>query len=238
MADGEQPPDLGLRGLLDEVLRAAMAHTGMSREELLAEAERLPPPELRPDRSNPIRRTMQRARVPEEHIRSCGDRPPKPCDALRVVEEFLADEQRRWLVLSGGKGVRKTGSAVVMLGRIDHGAFVRAVDLKRIAFDDKNRFAEIERARAVVLDDLGWEGRERDEKGYWDTAFNGLADSWYGSRAKVIVTCNLTREQLRADYDERVIDRLRQSRPCFAEINGESYRDGERDAQAKGSLMD
>jgi DNA replication protein DnaC len=210
--------------LFDRIQRAAMAATGMTKAELLAEAEKLPPPPVFHEVPvNRVRRRMEAAGVPEIHIRHLADEPPRPCRALERVQHLCSDPNENILVLSGGTGTMKTGSACQLLGTVDRGVFVVADELLAIAFEDKARLLELKRARAVVLDDLGRE--IIDDKGYWMRTFTSLMDAWYGSCAKVIITTNVEREPFLQQYDERALDRIRESGARqFVTLGGDSVR--------------
>jgi hypothetical protein len=177
----------------------------------------MPPPD---DPNGPIElRRMNQAGVPLMHRQHILH--PNDCDALQQVRRMLGDAGRPILVLSGGLGTCKTGSACWMLGQHWGGVFVKAKQLLGIAFDQPTRYAEVVRSRYVVLDDAGAE--VQDDKGHWLATFTDAFDDWYGSGAKLIVTTNLERDQFARRYGERVIDRIRE-RGRFYTVPGKSVR--------------
>lgn len=188
--------------------RMAEKATGLSRNELSALA--LEPREESVRMIDPRktkRRRMEQARAPELHIRNLSDNVPVECDAIQGVRTFLEARKKNILVLSGGKGTCKTGSACWALGERSDGIFVKAKHLSAIAIEDKALYLRLSRAPLIVLDELGLE--HPDEKGFWLSTFIDLFDDWYSSCATVIITGNLTRTKFEA-YDERVFDRLRE----------------------------
>jgi hypothetical protein len=84
------------------------------------------------------------------------------------------------LVLAGGKGIFKTGSACWTLGQVDGGVFVEACDRLDIAFHDGAMFLRLRRAKFVVLDDLGAEEvGDGNDSGYFKRELNKLCKGWY-----------------------------------------------------------
>lgn len=211
--------------MMEEMIGLAVKATGLTRAQLLDEFRKLPPPEpFRPQQVSPARRArlrMAEALVPELHIQNVADADPLPCDALAAVKELLCDTKKTLLVLSGGVGTCRTGSASWLLGQLAGGVFVEAEDLLSIALENKALYLRVKRARVVVVDDLGAE--IADPKGHWKKTFNALFNAWYSSLAVVVITTNLTVEQFRDKYGERVADRLRE-RGRFVEIGGTSVR--------------
>jgi hypothetical protein len=211
-------------------LDLAVRATGLSRENLQAAITAAGPP---PEYTHPGVDVRARARrrgvvagVPELHLRNLVDRDPMPGQAWVAVREFLADDRLGFLVLSGGKGTHKTGSACWMLTQVEGGNFVEAPDLLAVAIEDKARYLRLRVSRYVVLDDLGTE--IRDGKGLFQGVLNTLWNGWYAGCAKVITTCNLTAEEFRrppekGGYGERIYDRLRE-RGRWICIGGESRR--------------
>ena len=222
----------------EQAIAEEMRKTGLTREQILEQAAAEEPAALPPP-ANAARRRMVAAGVPELHVRHLADGEPIECDALRLVREHM---QRRggFLVLSGGKGVRKTGSACWMLGQVEDGVYVEALDLLDIAFHDRALFLRLRRAKYVVLDDIG---AETTASGGADAALFQrelwkLWKGWYDSAATVVVTCNLER----VDFDGRKLDgsvdpsrgygeRIRErmdERGRFYTVGGESVRRGMR----------
>lgn len=226
---------LGFRETMQTLKQRAANELGVTVEEAERLGEQLlsePDPQM-----SPARRMMLSAggkRI-ERHIRNVGDRAPDECEALTAVREFLADDKLWCLVLAGGKGTRKTGSACWALSRVEGGAFFEAPDLLEIAINDKPFMARIVKAPLVVIDDLGTE--RQDDKGVWLGTFQDMWNKLYAAAAKVIVTGNLYPQDVydKQDtkkllwpgftriYGERVADRFREG-GRWRVIGGESVR--------------
>ncbi len=195
----------------DTLLEAAARQTGLTIDQIRDEWEAIEPPMLIPDKlSDPrlqARRKAEAAQVPEIHISNVVDKDPDECESLSWVRRFLADHERRFLILSGDYGIRKSGSACWSLS-VQDGAYARSTQLVDNSIRFKDRHAKLETAKLIVLDDLGREFF--DQKHYWKNIFNELIDAWYSACAKVIVTTNLTLVQFRERYEERTLRRIRE----------------------------
>lgn len=202
-----------LAAFMAKVRAMAAKATGMSVEQLEAAAaalplhEPLPAPAPSPERL--ARRRMEAAGVPELYVKAVADREPIACPALDATQALLA-AGGGFLVLSGGIGTRKTGSAAWLLSQLDGGEYVEAHELLSIAFEDKARYLRLVHARVIVLDEVKAESQQLDEKGHWLRVFDALFGSWYARCATVVITCNLTKPQFAAVVGERAIDRIRE----------------------------
>jgi DNA replication protein DnaC len=141
--------------------------------------------------------------------------------ATSVVQRWIDRGKPRGLMLRGGVGVGKTVAAARWLahelcagaGADDvcsyrHDAIVGPV---LHLYDDRNR----PMPRYAVIDDVG-----RETKADFVEALCAVLDE---GRCTLLMTSNLTGEQMRARYDARLIDRLNES--CAAvDIAGASRR--------------
>jgi hypothetical protein len=208
-----------------EVLRGfqelAARETGMTVEEMLATPQ--PPPTITPQQTKPTREQMTGRGVPELHLRHVYDREPVSCDSLNRVQDFLGSDMTL-LVLSGGVGTRKSGSACYGLV-MRSGRYVTADDLSGLAAarDEEGVVAYrlVKKCGLLVVDDLG--GEYVDDKGWFVRAFNAVIDARYSSCLKTIITTNLTADQFKATYGERIADRVRES-GRWSDIGGKSVR--------------
>jgi hypothetical protein len=220
-----------LAAFMTQIRALAAKQTGMTVEELEAAAavEALQPPEPLPvpaaDPAKLARRRMVSAGVPELYIQAVADRQPIACPALDATRTLLA-ARGGFLVLSGGIGTRKTGSAAWLLSQCERGEYLEAHELLSIAFEDKARYLRIVHAPVIVLDEIKGVEDQLDAKGHWRRIFDPLFNHWYASCARVVITCNLTPEQFAAVIGERAFDRLQEKgvNGGWFDVPGESVR--------------
>jgi hypothetical protein len=207
--------------LAREFQEMAAKATGMTVEELLAAKVPNEPASVAPPK--PTRESVLNRGVPELHLRNIYDRDPIECDSLARVQEFLGSDMTL-LVLSGGVGTRKSGSACYGLV-MRAGRYVTADDLSGLAAsrdeDGVVSYRQIKKAGLLVIDDLG--GEYVDDKGWFVRALNAVIDARYSACLKTILTTNLTAEQFKATYGERIADRIRES-GRWRDIGGQSVR--------------
>lgn len=134
------------------------------------------------------------------------------------------------LVLSGLRGCGKTTAAAWWLVqkrppakyvRTSEARFVDATQLARWPKYDDAKMAELERASALVIDDLGVE--YDDKHGAFRSFLDGLVNSRYAACLPTLVTTNLRADEFRARYGERIADRIREA-GRYVELAGESMR--------------
>jgi len=113
-------------------------------------------------------------------------------------------------IIAGGVGSGKTWAAVRWIG--DHGGsspfFMRAHAFEAAGRYDRRLRERWQTCSALVLDDLGAE--YADGKGNILADLDELFDIYATRMACLIVTTNLTPDQLRQRYGARIISRLRQ----------------------------
>jgi hypothetical protein len=209
------------------LLEIAARSTNKTVDELreLAAQEPAPEPYVHPS-VNPrtvVRRRMVAAGVPELFIRSVGDVEPIACPVLARVQQLAAAPDGQIVVLAGGLGTRKTGSACWLLGQFDGGEYVEAHELIAIKFEDRARYLRLRHAPVVVLDEIKNKPEQHDDKGHWLSIFDSLFNGWYASCARVIITCNLTAPQFKATVGDRAVDRIYE-RGDFFKVEGTSVR--------------
>ena len=104
------------------------------------------------------------------------------------------------------------------------GVFVKAGEVTRLGAFRVEEIQRLERAKLLVLDDLG---REPLDAGGWaETAMHALLDRRYEDKRRTIVTTNLTASQFRDRYGRdggRLVDRLREA-GAWVNLVGESMR--------------
>lgn len=134
------------------------------------------------------------------------------------------------LVLSGLRGCGKTTAAAWWLVQrrapakyVRTGAprFVDAAALARWPRYEEQRMRELERADALVIDDLGVE--YDDKQGAFRSFLDGLVNSRYAACLPTLFTTNLPAVEFKARYGERIADRIREA-GRYVELAGESLR--------------
>lgn len=86
---------------------------------------------------------------------------------------------------------------------------------------DDEAMAKLLTAHRLVLDDVGTEFL--DEKGNYLSVLDEVINERYANRRKTVVTTNLTAEQFRARYGERIADRIREA-GRFISLSAKSMR--------------
>lgn len=204
--------EMPLADFMRGVVAIACKATGLTEAQLRKRGEQIgadmPDPEPRATRA-----TVAARGVPEIHLRAVYDATPVECEALAAVRAFVEDPQKSTLVLAGGVGLRKTGSACWALTQ-KPGVFLTADECLRLAAssrvpEDVEAWRRARNAQVLVVDDLG--GEFSDDKGWSVKVFNGLLDHRYSSGLKTLITTNLERQRFVSDYGERVADRIRES---------------------------
>lgn len=215
--------DMPMADFARDIVAAACRATGLSEEELRRRAEdmKLELPETPVVR--PTRDVVAARGVPERHLSAVYDEEPLDCDAMRYVRKVLAGEARI-LVLSGGVGLRKTGSACWALTQ-KSGVFVTALQLVEQSYtksaEDVAGWRRIRAAQVLVIDDLG--GEYQDEKGWSKRTVNGIIDYRYSNELDTVITTNLDKDTFRSDYGDRVADRINEV-GRFVQLGGASMR--------------
>ncbi len=215
---------------LQEIRELACKRTGMTMAQLL-EAEGNVHHDTSPiavqNTPEVARSRMKLAKVPELYTKCVVDRAPIECQALGHVRQFLGSK-RNFLVLAGGKGVYKSGSAAWALGQVDAGAFVDAMHLVEISINEKERWQRILSAPLVVVDDLGTEKRDPGSLAVFMDAFQKIHNGAYSNCRRVIYTGNISKSGMNREpedggYGTRAYDRLKEAGDWYG-IQGESVR--------------
>lgn len=203
----EMPMESFMRGIIAAACRA----TGLTEEQLRARGKEIESeiPAIPVERAS--RETVLARGVPEVHVRHVYDSEPVEYEALLETKAF-ASSSKTVLVLAGGVGTCKTGSASWALTQ-KPGVFVTADEAVRLstsnAPEDVESWRRVRNAQLLVIDDMG--GEYAGEKGWNVRVFNGLLDQRYSRGLKTIITTNLTSDRFKADYGERVVDRIREA---------------------------
>jgi len=147
-----------------------------------------------------------------------------------------APRKKTIAVFAGPLGVGKTVAAAHVLAHAnpqrivgtwssqEHPVFVHAESVfagaKLVGESDKAMRRKLQRAQVLVIDDLGL---EKDPRRTFQPYMDWLINTRYGGDGWTVLTTNLTVEDFRKRYGERIYDRLRH-RACWYEIAHESLR--------------
>ena len=167
--------------------------------------------------------------IPSKDIKAIAD---QTLDITAAVAEMTAFEDRRAIlfVLSGPLGCGKTTAAAQWLTHArERGTYITTkprlflpiATCARLNRYDDAALHRVERALALVLDDLGAE--YLDQKGAFVSLLDSLIDARYRHLLPTVITTNLRATDFKARYGPRTVDRIRE-RGDFIEINGPSLR--------------
>jgi len=134
------------------------------------------------------------------------------------------------LVLAGSVGCGKTTAAAWWLSQQEPAhkyvkttspVFIPTFRFERLSRYSDADMARVERARRLVVDDIGTEFL--DTKGNFVALLRGLVDARYADGLPMVITTNLSADDFASRYGERTIDRLREV-GAFAFIDAPSLR--------------
>lgn len=147
----------------------------------------------------------------------------KPQSEYGAIKDWITDNEGRGLLLMGNCGRGKTFIARNVIPRIYEGMAGKIVNFFRIVdITTGEKIEEVKRCRFAVLDDVGTE-QVLNEYGSKRLVFDELLDWSEYSGNILIITTNLTGEQLASRYGERVMERLRSTTKRVL-MQGESLR--------------
>ena len=155
---------------------------------------------------------------------------------LALVQEF-ARVRRGFLFLLGPVGVGKSHLAVAVMRTFSAGLFVRQAQLlrqlRRHYHDNavENPIADAQKARLLVLDELGVSSGGRDELPMLDE----ILASRYEGKIPTVITSNLLWEDISTALGERLADRLNESTFRVIVFTGKSHRAQRRDNYFAGT---
>lgn len=163
---------------------------------------------------------------PERHALAA----PQAARREAVLKLDAWDWRRRCVaILLGAKGCGKTlAAAVWALKRSAEGQlrtqFARAYDLSTLSRYDQATRERWYLADAMVLDDLG--GEYQDAGGNFESLLDALIDRFYSAMKPLVITTNLSIEDIQARYSERVSDRFVECAQIIS-IGEQSLRGGD-----------
>ena len=152
--------------------------------------------------------------------------PRNPEEAVILAKaRAFAEKRIGFLFLRGPVGTGKSHLAVAIMRTFRSGLFVTQSDLllwKRASYD-KLRRDPIDQCRDVgclVLDEVGLSGGGKDE----GQLIYDILDYREREKKATVITTNLTVEEMRITFGERLSDRLTESAFGVYELSGESHR--------------
>lgn len=162
----------------------------------------------------------------------------RPTDGLRAARDYTADldghvADGQGLILRGPVGVGKTVAALHIVGECAQRSvpawFARCSSLlddisASGRFSQGSKFDELrlrlEKAVVLVLDDFG---QERGDS-WAERQLETIIARRYDDQLPVVVTTNLTGEEMAGKYSERILDRLQHT--CrIVTLKGQSFRE-------------
>lgn len=101
--------------------------------------------------------------------------------------------------------------------------YLTATDLNNTAKNDSKEFKEIKECNRLLIDDIGTESVTIKDYGNVITPFTEVIYHRYDKGLQTILTTNLTLEQIKERYGERVFDRMQEANRVF--FTQKSYRE-------------
>lgn len=168
----------------------------------------------------------QRLEIPRRFSRVSFQTAQRTPALLRVktycAEEFAAG---CCLVLLGDTGVGKTTAAIAAIRHIGYGVYAYFPALCGALLDPQRRvdaLFRVQTARFCVLDDIGTEYVK--EGGLIDAFWDEIIWRREAEVLPTILTTNLTPEQLKVRFSDRIVDRLRGEWGRIYVVPGKSLR--------------
>lgn len=115
----------------------------------------------------------------------------------------------RWIVdfVNADEHWTEPGSALMLKGRAP--LFVTAAALARWDRYEQEPMQKLLRAPRLVIDDLGAE--YLDKNGFYAALLDEVLNERYSARLPTVLTTNLTKEDFKARYGERIAGRIRET---------------------------
>jgi hypothetical protein len=144
---------------------------------------------------------------------------PRTTACVGLVSELL-DGKGCILAISGHTGCGKSSAAASALAART-GMWVHAPDLARPPLDGDNVDDRMRYCGLLVLDDVG---TEHSPSGYAAKRICSVLEHREGNRRPTILTTNLTAEQFKAAYGERIASRLNGDPLGWQHVSGPDFR--------------
>lgn len=146
---------------------------------------------------------------PEESLRAALLTKPLETVALGHARQFM-QLPMKCFVLAGGCGVGKSTAATFLALKRDDSqpGFIRSSELERRGRYDKKLAEWLKDRTSLVLDDVGAE--VLDSKGVFQSLMDEVVDRLYAARSTLVITTNLSEQQLIERYGARAWSRIGQ----------------------------
>lgn len=188
-----------------------------------------PAPAMRQWRDIPpdMRIALVRWRI-EQMVNLMFDKWPADAQTMfKTFADYLRQSKKRWLLLIGGVGVGKT-TLVKAMAWVYNTATSSQADKMRILnaatlaeyyrADNADEIINIRKKVKILVDDIGTEPESLNVYGNTVYPFVDLITHKYDDPAAVLLmTTNLTSDEIASRYGERVLDRIVEK--CFIIIN-------------------
>lgn len=152
-------------------------------------------------------------------------------DSWKEVRRFNEQEVGGCiLILAGSVGCGKTTAAAWWLSQpgprdryvvTTPPMFIPTFRLERLSRYSEEGMRKVEKARRLVIDDLGTE--YSDSKDNFLTLFRSVIDSRYSDMLPLIVTTNLDADEFKSRYGSRTVSRIREAGK-FHVVQGDDLR--------------
>ena len=151
--------------------------------------------------------------------------------SIKSAVSWAAQSAKPWLFLSGNVGTGKT-TLMKALRRTLNDLLIpckmfRASDFPTLFLDNaeltERQILGGEWCRVLLLDDIGVEQYEYKEYGNVIRPFVKIVEERYNRRLPMVVSTNLSGEEIRTIYGERTIDRIKEM-SVGIRYEGKSYR--------------
>lgn len=176
------------------------------------------------------------ARMVEGEVRCRGRKPANPdVQTFWQVANYLTKDRHQWLLLTGTPGTGKTTylKAIERAARFGYGdtitpviRFEKASELGYLLKNQSADWEAVKSCRLLLLDDIGFNGEEETTNNFGVKArpVVELLETRYDRQLATAISTNLTLQQIRQTYGERIYSRLREMCGRVVCMTGKDWR--------------
>jgi len=169
-----------------------------------------------------IRRVTDRGRVPDIEAAKTG---------IEKAARWLTTPGKPWLFLSGNVGTGKSTLMWAIMQTLRYHdvscSMFRASDFPVLFFENieqtERQIMQGHWCHVLLLDDIGVDSVEYKEYGNIIRPFVKIIEERYNRQLPLVVSTNLSGEEIRTTYGERTIDRIKEL-AVGIKYKGESFR--------------